>query len=367
MAAAAKFSNNNTNITNTNMEDYDVLGENNSSSFYNITAFPAIPIQLKGMETRIEKQKVIFKDIFSTVEQDTLTKIQTYLDTKVSKKTIRDIIKQKISTKPMRILQEIINTLKYENIICRKIKLASLDGIGTFKMEPEHSKTIQNSDIISSDNCKIFVGVIELIRKKFLGNSLFCDHMNSLIVDLKKNIIFVFEPKGTTQQPQLNNLNEIDIKKLLSSDLAEINKDYFKDFEFIKNSQSFLSCPQGICRDTDCQTYSLYGNLLYILNRDNIPENKSGAEKYINDILFSSKFMNTNKINLLLILVADLLCKNKVLATEVQWGLSNNESVCVPTISSGGGKSKKTNKSKKTRKSNKSRKSKKTKKTKKSK
>ena len=128
-----------------------------------------------------------------------------------------------------------------------------------------------------------------------------------------------------------------------------------------------MSCPQGICRDTDCQTYSLYGNLLYILNRDNIPENKSGAEKYINDILFSSKFMNTNKINLLLILVADLLCKNKVLATEVQWGLSNNESVCVPTISSGGGKSKKTNKSKKTRKSNKSRKSKKTKKTKKSK
>ena len=351
------------NTKNTNVTDYVVLGkENNSSSFYNIKSFPDIPIQLKGMETKIGKKNDIFKDIFSEVNKATFKKIETYLQTQLNGKTIRNIIKEKISTKPMRILQEIIDKLEYDKdatnkIICRKIKLVSDSESQIFNAEHTHSGTITDQDvglgIPIPINCKIFVGVLELIRKKSPVKNFFCDHMNSFIVDLDYKKIFVFEPKGNTKQPQLNKLSEKDIKDKLSSGLS--NKDYFKDFAFIKNSQSFLSCPQGICRDTDCQTYSLYGNLLYILNRDNIPKNKSDAEKYINDILFSSTFMNTNKINLLLILVADLFCKNRDLADEVQWLISDTQGVCKTPTSNGGGK---TNKSKKTNKTKKSKKTK---------
>ena len=62
-------------------------------------------------------------------------------------------------------------------------------------------------------------------------------------------------------------------------------------------------CPQGPCFDTDCQTYSLYGNLLYLINRNSI-KNNGDLEK-----LFSTDYMNTDYVNLLLMVVLDLACK----------------------------------------------------------
>jgi hypothetical protein len=125
-----------------------------------------------------------------------------------------------------------------------------------------------------------------------------------------------------------------------------------------------LECPQGagiFKEDTDCQTYSLYGDLLYLLNRDNIPEDETKAQAYINK-LFSKDFMNTDKVNLLLFVILGIICGDEKLQGTLQWRWE-----CPAGKKGGHKKTKKGKKSKKGKKGKKSKRAKKTKKTKRAK
>jgi len=331
------------------LEDINILGESIKRPIGNTLKQKISAIDILGYES--DKQKKRIKDI---------------LDKGVGRSNItrRNILKQKISTQPIVILEKLINILANKDvsrIICKKIKLYN-DTMTVMEPETDAHRPLTDNDV-SEPTCKIIIGTLQkhriAVAEKF---KIGCNHMNGFIIDLEKEKIIVFEPKGCTPLPHIESLSADKIKELLSVDLTI--KNYFNEFQLIQNNQ-LLECPQGagiFKEDTDCQTYSLYGDLLYLLNRDNIPKDKTKAQAYINK-LFSTDFMNTDKVNLLLFVILGIICGDGELRKTLQWPWE----YCPAGKKGGHKKTKKGKKSKKSKRAKKGKKSKRAKKSKRSK
>jgi len=298
-------------------------------------------------------------------------KIKTYLEENNNK--IRDIIKQSLlSSFQITFLEKILSEFGLNNDVCKYLKIVS-DTKGQPNIENSMGKTktqilnLQNRTVSTKPrkhnndndnaeftdlhfidnkykntlesfnedgktikNCiqseKIFIGYLSLYRKKSAKIVQFgCNHVNSIIIDFKKKYIIIFEPKGNSPTPHIGRIRPDKIKQLLKTKLS--NPEDIKIIDalqyFSTRSESMFGyiqtkCPQGSCFDTDCQTYSLYGNLLYLINRNSIK--KDGDLKK----LFSTDYMNTDYVNLLLMVVLDLACK------ETPSTIPGLDSICNP-------------------------------------
>jgi hypothetical protein len=139
------------------------------------------------------------------------------------------------------------------------------------------------------------------------------NHMNSLIIDIKKKYIIVFDPKGSSPNVTYENIPKDFLYSELDQHLTPEDID-IKKFKYITTrpdklfSLSMLkpTWPQStVFQDTDQSVYCLYANLLYMINRDIITSEKDILS------LFSNKFMNTYKVNLLLVLLYHTLEEDK--------------------------------------------------------
>jgi hypothetical protein len=126
------------------------------------------------------------------------------------------------------------------------------------------------------DKSNIFIGFIKLgpniIGKAYTMFSNIKGHMNSFIIDKKQKLIIHFEPKGSAALMSV--WCSFDLKKCILHCVNEEFRKEINDYTFI-NSQSLFKkdiMPQFF--DIYCQTYSIYGALLYCLNQDYPRERK---------------------------------------------------------------------------------------------
>ena len=169
------------------------------------------------------------------------------------------------------------------------------------------------------NNCieknKIIFGYLRLKEHETTGKVKLpkTNHMNSLIIDIKKKYIIVFDPKGSSPNVTYENISKDFLYSEMSEYLTAKNID-IKKFKYITTrpdklfSLSMLkpTWPQStVFQDTDQSVYCLYANLLYMINRDIITSEKDILS------LFSNKFMNTYKVNLLLVLLYHTLEEDK--------------------------------------------------------
>ena len=303
----------------------------------------------------------------ATLQNETLkNKIKTYLEENNNQN--RDIIKQRLlSSFQITFLEKILLEFGLTDDVCKYLKIVSdtkgqpnfENKIGKTKEKilnlqnlQEHSndktefgdlhfidnntlKSLKDArNIIETciDNNKILIGYLSLYRTDMAKKmDVGCNHVNSIIIDFKNNYIIVFEPKGNSLTPHIKRISEKQIKHLLKNKLDDkLDDKYTKTIDKLKyfstRSEGFsgilpTKCPQGSCFDTDCQTYSLYGNLLYLINRNSIKNEKD----LIN--LFSTKYMNTDYVNLLLMVVLNVACNDDFLLKSIV-GLQN---ICVPS------------------------------------
>jgi hypothetical protein len=181
------------------------------------------------------------------------------------------------------------------------------------------SKKIYKIFFDTVKNCikknKIIFGYLRLKEHETTGKVKLpkTNHMNSLIIDIKKKYIIVFDPKGSSPNVTYENISKDFLYSELSEYLTAKNID-IKKFKYITTrpdklfSLSMLkpTWPQStVFQDTDQSVYCLYANLLYMINRDIITSEKDILS------LFSNKFMNTYKVNLLLVLLYHTLEEDK--------------------------------------------------------
>jgi hypothetical protein len=115
-------------------------------------------------------------------------------------------------------------------------------------------------------------GITSLLKPFILA------HRNSIIIDKKHKKIIRFEPMGAMPKAH-ENLTIIEIHKKISEYLKagkdsslEEHMDYIKSFEYLDTNRfdiyscPFISAPQ--LGNIFCQTYSIYGALLYIINSE---------------------------------------------------------------------------------------------------
>lgn len=115
-------------------------------------------------------------------------------------------------------------------------------------------------------------GILSLLKNKILA------HRNSIIIDKKHRKIIRFEPMGAMPKAH-KNITIDDIHSKISEYLVEggdtnleKHMEYIKGFEYFDTNKfdwytcPFISAPQ--LGNIFCQTYSIYGALLYIINSD---------------------------------------------------------------------------------------------------
>ena len=180
------------------------------------------------------------------------------------------------------------NDNKYDDYKDGNIHLG--ENLYTFFKE-ENDKNLFVGFIMNSYNYNILGKVCKIIKNvKTCFNSENCvsGHMNTFIIDKKKNIIIRFEPKGKESSVYCNVSKKmiIDyIKKSINMYLLE-NTDNLPNIpkalpnEFLKMedciyidtsiNDKISQMPQHRLFDDYCQTYSLYGALLYCINYNSI-------------------------------------------------------------------------------------------------
>jgi hypothetical protein len=162
-------------------------------------------------------------------------------------------------------------------------------------------------------------------------------HRNSIIIDKKNRKIIRFEPMGAMPKVQQNiTLGEIHMKifeYLEAGNDTELKKhmDYIKSLEYFDTNRfdiyscPFISAPQ--LGNIFCQTYSIYGALLYIINSDVFNKTPSSLFVALGDV---------NKIMLMWYL-------SLMTITDKKNSSSSNKSAKAKAKSQNKGKTKKNN------------------------
>ena len=126
-----------------------------------------------------------------------------------------------------------------------------------------------NLNLPSSGIMSVFTGLLKTVT---------LSHRNSIIIDKKNRKIIRFEPMGAMPKAH-ENLTIAEIHQKIFEYLTAGNDtelkthmDYIKKFEYLDTNRfdifscPFISAPQ--LGNIFCQTYSIYGALLYIINSD---------------------------------------------------------------------------------------------------
>ena len=169
-------------------------------------------------------------------------------------------------------------------------------------------------------------------------------HRNSIIIDKKNRKIIRFEPMGAMPKAQ-QNITLIEIHQkifeyLSAGDDGKLEKhmDYIKEFEYLDTNKfdifscPFISAPQ--LGNIFCQTYSIYGALLYIINSDIF--NKTPSSLFV-------ALRDTNKIMLMWYLSIMSIAKKDSALNRVNAKIAkaNNKKSAKATMSKKANKSKK--------------------------
>lgn len=126
-----------------------------------------------------------------------------------------------------------------------------------------------NLNLPSSGIMSVFTGILKTVT---------LSHRNSIIIDKKNRKIIRFEPMGAMPKAH-ENLTIAEIHQKIFEYLTaggdtdlKTHMDYIKKFEYLDTNRfdifscPFISAPQ--LGNIFCQTYSIYGALLYIINSD---------------------------------------------------------------------------------------------------
>ena len=142
-----------------------------------------------------------------------------------------------------------------------------------------------NLNLPSSGIMSIFTGLLKTFT---------LSHRNSIIIDKKNSKIIRFEPMGAMPKAH-ENLTIAEIHQKIFEYLTAGNDtelkthmDYIKKFEYLDTNRfdifscPFISAPQ--LGNIFCQTYSIYGALLYIINSDVFKKTPSSLFVALGDI-----------------------------------------------------------------------------------
>jgi hypothetical protein len=151
-------------------------------------------------------------------------------------------------------------------------------------------------------------------------------HRNSVIIDKKNSKIIRFEPMGAMPKAH-ENLTIAEIHQKIFEYLSaggdtelKTHMDYIKKFEYLDTNRfdifscPFISAPQ--LGNIFCQTYSIYGALLYIINSDIF--NKTPSSLFV-------ALGNTNKIMLMWYLSIMPIAKKTGALSSVNATIANNK------------------------------------------
>lgn len=230
-------------------------------------------------------------------------------------------------------MNHFINLLELSNI-CMKGAFFITSGVSDLLMKSRENadKPKMGKELITcldSDDTEFIVMYINLNLSGVwsLFKPIAYSHRNCLIIDKKNKKIIRFEPMGALPKVQ-NNITIAEIHQRIFEYLSaakdpEINKhiDYLKTFDYFDTNKfdiyscPFISAPQ--LGNTFCQTYSVYGALLYIINNEVF--NKAPSSLFV-------ALGNTSKIMLMWLLTLSKVVKRDVSHKKSVSSSSSNES-----------------------------------------
>lgn len=224
-----------------------------------------------------------YYDLFPDLSTEQMQSVASFFDGNKAKKT--DALTE-LSMFPELKMNHFIKLLELKNV-CSKgvffITTGTSDMLMKSREEEKFAK--MGEDLISclDDTSVEFIVMYLNLNLASTGitrvlKGFVLSHRNSIIIDKKHKKIIRFEPMGAMPKAQQNiTLGEIHMKifKYLEAgkDTAlEKHMEYIKSLEYFDTNRfdiyscPFISAPQ--LGNIFCQTYSIYGALLYIINSD---------------------------------------------------------------------------------------------------
>lgn len=245
------------------------------------------------------KPERTYYDLFPDLSIDQMKKLSTFFEANKVKKTEA---MTELSMFPEVKMNHFIKLLELKNV-CTKGVFFITTGTSQMLMKgrEEGNFTKMGSELIScldDDDVEFIVMYLNLNLPSSGITSLFkgfvLSHRNSIIIDKKNRKIIRFEPMGAMPKAH-ENLTLVEIHKKISEYLTAAkdpnlkkHMDYIKKFMYYDTNQfdiyscPFISAPQ--LGNIFCQTYSIYGALLYIINSDVFNKTPSSLFVVLGDV-----------------------------------------------------------------------------------
>jgi hypothetical protein len=279
-----------------------------------------------------------YYDLFPDLSAEQMQEIASFFEKDKAKKTEA---MSELSMFPEDKMNHFIDLLELKNI-CTKgvffITTGTSDRLMKGREEAKFSK--MGEDLISclDDPSVEFVVMYLNLNLPSTGltsmlKGFVLSHRNSIIIDKQNSKIIRFEPMGAMPKAH-ENLTIAEIHQKIFEYLSaggdtELKKhmDYIKKFEYLDTNRfdifscPFISAPQ--LGNIFCQTYSIYGALLYIINSDIFNKTPSSLFVALGDI---------NKIMLMWYLAVMTIDKKSVALSRVNSSNAKNKKSAKATI-----------------------------------
>ncbi len=225
-----------------------------------------------------------YYDLFPDLSMDQIQRVTSFFDSNKARKT--DALTE-LSMFPETKMNHFIKLLELGNVCTKGVFFITTGTSDTLMKSREDAKFAKMGEELISclddPSVEFIVMYLNLNLpstglKRFFLKGLVLSHRNSIIIDKKHRKIIRFEPMGAMPKAH-QNLTIAEIHQKISEYLTagkdtELKKhmDHIKSFEYLDtNSFDIYSCPfisAPQLGNIFCQTYSIYGALLYIINSD---------------------------------------------------------------------------------------------------